>query len=172
MLSLISLESTDLMSGMHTGAQLKNLLLWVGVRLSESHLDLLNLLLRKCGHMVGYGLLCFCWLILLRGTFWLRHDYSLSLRGSIQIRRMWWRPLWGVLAVLCTFLVATSDELHQMSIPSRTGTWHDVALDTSAAVISAALVWSRAVWRCRTPPPHPSQVRFSQLPIPSSQHSK
>jgi VanZ family protein len=149
MLSLIALESTDLMSGMHTGEQLKNILLWIGVHLSEPHLELLNHVLRKCGHMVGYGLLCFCWLILLRGTFWLRHDYSLSLKGSIQIQRMWWRPEWAAFAVLCTFLVATSDELNQMSIPSRTGTWNDVVLDTSAAVVSAALVWAKASWRCR-----------------------
>ena len=48
----------------------------------------------------------------------------------MKVRRILWRPEWAALAVLCTFLVAAADELHQMSIPSRTGTWRDVALDT------------------------------------------
>ena len=124
-------------------------MLWAGVHLREWQLELLNLVLRKSGHMVGYGLLCFCWLMLLRGTYWLQHDYINSLRGRMKMRRMWWRPEWAGLAVLFTFLVAAADELHQMSIPSRTGSWRDVALDTSAGVVSAALVWAKAVWVCR-----------------------
>jgi len=149
MLTLIKLESTDMMSGARTGAELQRLLLWVGIHVHGHQLELLNLVFRKGGHMVGYGLLCFCWLMLLRGTYWLQHDYSHSLKGSIQVRRMWWRAEWAGLAVLCTFLVAASDELHQMGIASRTGTWHDVVLDTSAAVLSVALVWARATWRCQ-----------------------
>ena len=60
MLTLIALESTDTMSGAHTGEHLRHLLLWVGIHLGERQLELLNLVLRKAGHMVGYGLLCFC----------------------------------------------------------------------------------------------------------------
>jgi VanZ family protein len=149
MLALISLESTDMMSGAHTGQHLRHVLLWVGVHLSNRQLDLLNLVMRKSGHMLGYGLLCFCWLLMLRGTYWVQHDCASSLKGSIQVQHMWWRSEWAGLAVLCTVLVASVDELHQMSIPSRTGTWHDVFLDTSAAVVSATMVWAKAVWRCR-----------------------
>jgi VanZ family protein len=151
MLTLIRLESTDVMSGLNTGEHLAQLCLFIGIHLHGQQLGLLNLVLRKCGHALGYGLLCFCWLLLLRGTYWLQHDYSRSLRGSIQVKRMWWRAEWAGLAVFCTFLVAASDELHQMSIPSRSGTWHDVALDTSAAVVSVILVWIKAVRRCREP---------------------
>jgi hypothetical protein len=154
MLTLIKIESTDAMSGLHTGEHLQRVCLWIGLHLSESQLDLLNLLMRKSGHAIGYGLLCFCWLLLLRGTYWLQHDYSRFQKGSIQVRRIWWRPEWAALAVLCTFLVATSDELHQMSIPSRTGAWRDVVLDTTAAVVSVALVWAKAVWSCREPKPN------------------
>ncbi len=107
------------------------------------------MVLRKSGHMVGYGLLCFSWLMLLRGTYWLQHDYVNSLKGRLKVRRILWRPEWAGLAVLCTFLVAAADELHQMSIPSRTGTWRDVALDTSAGVLVVALVWAKAAWLCR-----------------------
>ncbi len=148
MLTLIKLESTDMMSGEHTASHLRHILLWAGIHLNWAQLELLNKVVRKSGHMVGYGLLCLCWLLLLRGAYWLQHDYKLTLRGSIQILRMWWRREWAGLAVFCTFVVAASDELHQMEIPSRTGSWRDVALDTSAAVVLVLLAWAKAAWRC------------------------
>ncbi len=150
MLTLITLESTDMMSGVHTGARLRDLLLWAGVHLGQARLELLNAVLRKSGHIIGYGLLGFSWLLLMRGSYWLQHDLSPSLKSTMQVRRLWWRVEWAVLAVLFTFLVAAADELHQMSIPSRTGCWSDVALDTGAAVAAAALVWSKAAWVCRS----------------------
>jgi hypothetical protein len=137
------------MSGAHTGERLRCLLLWVGVHLGGQQLELLNLVVRKSGHMIGYGLLCFCWLLLLRGAYCLQHGYPHSFKGGFAVLRTLWRAEWAALAVLCTFLVAVSDELHQMSIPSRTGSWRDVALDTSAAMVAAALVWARAAWLCR-----------------------
>jgi hypothetical protein len=164
MLTLIKLESTDLMSGGHTSDFLGKVLLGLGIHLGGQKLELLNFALRKSGHAMGYGLLSFCWLILFRGAYWLQHDCVRSLKGSIQVRRIWWRPEWAGLAILCTFLVAAADELHQMSIPSRTGNWHDVALDSTAGVIATLLVLAKAEWRCREKqpnipaPPYPPQV--------------
>lgn len=169
MLTLIKLESSDLMSSAHTAVHLRHLLLWIGVHLDEGQLALLNGVVRKSGHMLGYGLLSFCWLWLLRGSYWLQHGYLSSVKGSIQVRRLRWRAEWAGLAVLFSFLVAATDELHQMSIPSRTGCWSDVALDTSAAVIAAALVLAKAVWICRSkqpnpPPPHEFHTKFPPKP--------
>jgi hypothetical protein len=152
MLTLITLESSDMMSGAHTAAHLKRLLLWAGIHLAAGQLNLLNAVLRKGGHILGYGMLCFCWLLLLRGAYWLQHGHLRSMKSSIQVWRLWWRAEWAGLAVLFTFLVAAADELHQMGIPSRTGCWSDVALDTSAAVAAAALVWAKAAWICRGEP--------------------
>jgi len=152
MLGLITMESTDTMSGGHTLRHLRLVLLWLGIHLSNPSLELLNLVLRKSGHMLGYGLLCFFWLLLLRGTYWLQHEYSKSLQGSLHVRRMWWRTEWAGLAVFCTFLVAAADELHQMSIPSRTGSWWDVAIDTSAGLAAVLLVRAKAGWLCRDEP--------------------
>lgn len=149
MLTLITLESTDAMSGAHTGKLLARLLLWLGHPLRQDLLDLVNMAMRKTGHLVGYGLLCVTWLLMLRGTYWLRHEYQLCLKGGIQIRRLWWRRVWGALAVLATFTVACSDEFHQMSIPSRTGCWRDVWLDTFAALLAMSLFRARARSRCR-----------------------
>jgi VanZ family protein len=157
MLTLIKLESTDSMSGAHTHRFLERWMLWIGISMHGEPLDLLNMVVRKSGHMLGYGLLCLSWLFLLRGSYWLSHEYQLCLSGSIKVRRLWWRPEWGTLAVLLTFVVACADEFHQMSIPSRDGCWGDVGIDTSAALIAAALIWLRASWRCRsTPAPNQS----------------
>jgi len=152
MLTLIRMESTDAMSGGRTFRLVVHALQVLGIHLSYPHLELLNLVLRKSGHMLGYGLLCFCWLLLMRGTYWLQHEYKRSLQGSIHVRRMWWRAEWAWLSVFLTFLVASADELHQMSIPSRTGSWWDVTLDTSAGVVALALVWVKARWLCRNEP--------------------
>jgi hypothetical protein len=149
MLSLIGLESTDTMSGHNTFHLLSWLTQALGLSLSQGHLQLANLVMRKGGHTVGYGLLCLSWLLLLRGTSWLRHDYKRAQRDSMQAWKMWWRPEWAALAALLTFSVATADELHQMSIPSRSGSWWDVALDTCAGLIVLSLINLRARSRCR-----------------------
>jgi hypothetical protein len=152
MLTLICMESTDRMSGGNTFHLLQHVLLWAGIHLSVPHLHLLNLVMRKSGHMLGYGLLCFCWMLLLRGSCWLQHEYKPARRGRLQVWKMWWRAEWAVLAVFLTFCVASADELHQMSIPSRSGSWWDVTLDTSAGLIMLALVWAKARWLCRNQP--------------------
>jgi VanZ family protein len=40
-----------------------------------------------------------------------------------------------------TALVASLDEWHQTFIPSRTGRWQDVVLDSSAALTIQVLLW-------------------------------
>jgi VanZ family protein len=152
MLLLIRLESTDGLSGEHTASHLEHLLRWLGLHPSHRHLELVNLVLRKCGHLLGYGMLGGSWFLLLRGSYWLPHGYKRMLRGSIQLMRIWWRVEWAGLAVLFTFLVASADELHQMEIPSRSGSWTDVAIDTSAAIAAMLLVRARARWHCRYTP--------------------
>ncbi len=86
--------------------------------------------LRKTGHVVGYGMLS---LLLLRG--WratLGRVHALLLRAVL-------------LSWLGTVFVAAMDEWHQSYIPSRTGTVHDVALDTVAGVafLLVAYFWLR-----------------------------
>jgi VanZ family protein len=42
--------------------------------------------------------------------------------------------------VLGTLLVASLDEWHQTFLPSRTGRWQDVVLDTSAGIAAQVLL--------------------------------
>ena len=146
MLALIRLESSVAMSGGRTAHLLGTLLMSMGIHISHRQLDILNLLLRKSGHMLGYGTLCFLWMMLLRGAYWLHHEYRRRKQGHIPVLRMWWRPEWATLALVLTFLVATADELHQMRLPGRNGSWHDVALDTFAGALALGALW----WEART----------------------
>jgi VanZ family protein len=148
MLSLIAVESTEMMSGAHTGHMLGRLVAWLGHPLPEQAIERLNFVLRKCGHVVGYGLLCASWLLLLRGSYWLRHEYQLLIRRGLQIERIWWRPVWGAVAVFATSFVASADEFHQMSLPGRTGAWHDIALDSCAAFAAMLLFRAKALGHC------------------------
>jgi VanZ family protein len=56
-----------------------------------------------------------------------------------------WTPRWAAIAILGTALVASLDEWHQSFIPSRTGRWQDVALDTCAGMGAQLLLlwWMR-----------------------------
>jgi len=141
MLGVIKMESTAAWSGVETHGILARLMTQLGISFGGAQLELLNLALRKTGHMIGYGLLCYTWFLLLRGAYWFQHEYQRSLTGSIVIRRLWWRAEWAALAVFCTFLVSVADETHQMAIALRTGRMHDVALDTAAAILVVGLLW-------------------------------
>ncbi len=51
-----------------------------------------------------------------------------------------WTMLWANIAILGTALVASLDEWHQSFIPSRTGRWQDVVLDTCAGIAAQILI--------------------------------
>ena len=129
-IGLIAFESTDFFSAEHTS----NVLYTIWTRLFGD-INFYKFLvfhhyLRKSGHVVGYGMLS---LLLLRGwraTF--AHAHTFLLRAAL-------------LSWLGTVSVAAIDEWHQSYIPSRTGTWRDVALDTVAgmAFLLAAYFWLR-----------------------------
>lgn len=114
---MILAASSDVFSASHTGGWIEIVISWLGPSLSPQALDLLNQILRKLGHVTAYGILS-----------------ALSFR-ALRGGRPQWNPRWAIGAVALTALVASIDEYHQSFIPSRTGTWHDVVLDTSAAIL-------------------------------------
>jgi VanZ family protein len=146
MLCVIALESTDLFSSSHTGSLLSEILRHFHV--SEANLPFVNHAIRKIGHCVGYGFLSFLIFRAFRGTYrFFAQGYEgwISSRitpgQGINIFASLWQPYWAGLALFFTFLVAACDEVHQMGIPSRTGSWWDVALDTSAAFVVQILIY-------------------------------
>lgn len=122
-IAIICGESTNTMGARHTGLWLNQLVTWAGH--ADGPVALLNHILRKSGHFMGYGLL---------GVFFARGWFSLLRRkmvagwSSLRLRA-------GALAILSTAVVASADEIHQMFLPTRGASVEDVLLDTSGAVV-------------------------------------
>lgn len=129
--AVIVLESTPLFSAGHTGHFLRPLLeKWFGA-IPDERWDTIHFSIRKTGHFTGYGIVGLSWL-----RAWLRH-WKTWFRDPVK--RVRWA---GLMAWMCTFLVASYDEVHQSYLPSRTGEPHDVLLDcTGALVFIGVMSW-------------------------------
>lgn len=146
LLGIIAVESTDMMSGEHTG-RLLGFLLHRFHHFSEFvELSVLNHWLRKTGHFVGYGMLSFLIFRAFRGTYRASHEgyYGwLSSRvenvPTVEVFSTLWRAQWAMMGWMGATLVAVLDELHQMTLPSRTGLWSDVVLDSCGALTAQVL---------------------------------
>jgi len=137
MLAVIARESTEAFSGMHTSAWLRPLWQAIFGAVTDTQWLQIHHVLRKTGHFVGYGTLGLTWL---RG--WL-------LAWLVPFRRRAagaWRGWSFVMAICCTAVIASLDELHQTYLSDRTGVVQDVLLDTIGALIFCgvvALFWTR-----------------------------
>lgn len=89
---------------------------------------LLQLLIAKSGHMIGYAGL---------GLLWWR---ALAARLSVSARRRL------ALAFLLTMLYAISDEYHQTFVPGRSGNLIDVLIDAAGAGLA---FWQLRRWQNR-----------------------
>jgi VanZ family protein len=125
-LCVIAIESTDWLSAPHTSRFLYPLLHWL-FGFTPEQFEPIHAILRKTGHVVGYGTLC---VLAFR-----------SFRSASRYPRPRWSMAWARNAVLLTAIVASLDEWHQTFLPSRTGTIHDVFLDTGAALAAQLLVY-------------------------------
>jgi len=79
--------------------------------------------IRKLGHMVGYGML--------NALFFRAWFMTLRIVNE-KMPRPWLAC--SLLAPLSTFLIGSLDELHQGTIPTRTSTPLDVAIDMVGAL--------------------------------------
>jgi VanZ family protein len=150
---VIAIESAFL-SAARTGSFIDPILHWMLPGLSFNQIDHIHEVGRKVGHFIGYGLMSYFFFRAFRGTYHVYHGTENILRrriipaGQRMFEYLWqWR--WAALAILGTALVATADEVHQMGDPTRTGTWWDVLLDSTGALIFQLLVM--AIIRARTP---------------------
>jgi VanZ family protein len=86
--------------------------------------------LRKLGHMAGYGFFS-----------------ALVFRALYLQRRAAVNSLWKLhgYALLATAVIGSMDELHQCFLPGRDGCFDDVAIDTAGAVF-AQLILSLILW--------------------------
>ena len=125
-IGLIAFESTEYLSAQNTGSVLYDLLTRLFGEINFYEFLYWHHLLRKTGHVVGYGMLG---LLLLRGF-----QATLAHRGR-------WIGRAAVFAWLGAAFVAAMDEWHQSFIPSRTGVFSDVLLDSAAGLTALILAY-------------------------------
>ena len=118
-LIVIAIESTTYLSGRNTSRILYPIFHFL-FGIDRAHFEPWHHFLRRTGHVIGYALL----------SIFLFRAWRETL--ARQTRR--WTFRWSALAVLGTLIVASLDEWHQSYLPSRTGRWQDVVLDTSAGI--------------------------------------
>ena len=125
-LGLIAGESTNLGSADNTSRILYPLLhLLIG--LDPFRFETWHFYIRKCGHFVGYFMLS--WLLF---RAW---------KATLPSATRSWTLRWAGIAFFMTALVASLDEWHQTFLPSRTGTFRDVVLDSTAAFVGQAVIF-------------------------------
>jgi VanZ family protein len=134
-LAIITLESTNIGSSEHTARFLYPIFAFL-FGLDPARFAIWHALMRKAGHFVGYFILSVLLFRSWRATF-----PRLSTRWCLQ---------WAAVAFLSTALVASFDEWHQSFLPSRTGTFRDVVLDSSAAVVAQIVLFITLKARSRT----------------------
>jgi VanZ family protein len=126
---VICMESTKTMSAAHTGQWLLTVCHWLWGQTATPALETANFVLRKLGHFCGYGILA---LLFRRGWY-----YTL-MQSGVRSRLPFSS---GALGVICTFVVACADELHQSFLPGRTSSFHDVLIDTTGAIVFNVGFW-------------------------------
>ena len=119
-MGLMFFGSTDLLSAEHTSRFLTPFLRWLDPDVSRRTIAQVHLLVRKAAHVTEYAILAG---LLFR-----------ALRGSID---GFWRR--AALVFVPVMLFATADEYHQRFVPSRTGSFYDVLVDGSGALLGIAL---------------------------------
>jgi VanZ family protein len=126
-LIVIAVESSALLSSHNTGRILYPLLHFL-FGLDLERFEDWHFYIRKGGHVVGYGILS---VLLFRA-------WRATLPAMSNVN---WTLRWSAIAILGTAIVASLDEWHQSFIPSRTGRWQDVVLDTCAGIAAQILIF-------------------------------
>lgn len=125
-MAIIAVESTKYLSSDNTSHYLFPILHFL-FGISAKAFAPYHFYLRKLGHFTGYFILSF---LLFRA--W---------RATLPSVRSWMLR-WATIAFFMTALVASLDEWHQTYLPSRTGTIHDVLLDSAAGLTAQIVIAS------------------------------
>ena len=139
-MAVIVIESTDYLSAEHTGRFLYPILHFL-FNLDRAHFRVWHHYIRKTGHFVGYFIL----------SALLFRAWKATLRWP-----SFWEMRWATIAFFMSALVASLDELHQTFLPSRTGAFRDVVLDSMGALTAQALIF--LYWRRRSMRADPAGV--------------
>jgi VanZ family protein len=110
--------SSGTFSADNTGGVFAPLLGWLLPWVSPATIEVIHGLVRKAAHVTEYAVLA---------ALWLR---AFSRSGVVRPPSAAW------LALIVSVAVAMADEIHQATVPSRTGSARDVVIDTLGAVVA------------------------------------
>ncbi len=139
-LGVIRMESTDTASAANTTVVLYKVIAVIAPHVQPSLVQQLDEVLRKSGHFLGYGILSVLVFLALRNTNRDRVRPLLCRTWGTYLSDLW-RAEWVLIGMLATVVTASFDEIHQTFIPSRTGRWQDVVLDTIGAAALQLVVY-------------------------------
>lgn len=105
---------------------------------------MLDLLIKKSGHVIEYTLLGLLAARAWYGMLKLTSDaHAAAAHGDdAPDNPGWLKP--AILAIALGCLYAISDEAHQRLVPTRNGQIQDVILDAAAVILGVSLLW---LWR-------------------------
>jgi VanZ family protein len=153
-LGVIRLESTSFASARNTFHLLYRVLFFIFGTIDVRLVLELDHFLRKSGHLIGYAILSGLTYLALRNTYRDRFRPLLKAGWGNSLGHCW-RSEWSAIALLLTIVTASLDEIHQSSLPFRTGRWQDVLIDTSGAVVLQVIIYLgcrlRAAWVNKQP---------------------
>jgi len=115
--------STGNFSSDHTSRYIVPFLRWLLPHASLSTIFFLHLAIRKSAHVTEYFI------------------FSVLLWRGIRIAGSRWQFRWALLAVIIAAVYAASDEFHQIFVPGRSASVHDVMIDTSGAILAQIVIW-------------------------------
>jgi VanZ family protein len=124
-MALIFSASADSHSYQHSSRIFEPLLRWLFPQMSQTHIDEIHHIFRKCGHLAEYAILA---LLLWR-----------ALNQSKNLPPWSWPRVQGTLLLVC--LYAATDEFHQSFVPTRTSLVSDVFIDTAGGAIGLLAPW-------------------------------
>ena len=128
-IAIIVWESTERFSSANTSAPLRHLWeLWAGP-VSDQVWLLIHHHIRKAGHVLGYGLL----------SGFIFRAWFLTINLASALRVLAWQVS-TVIALACTLIIATADEIHQKFLISRSSSPRDVAIDMAGALTAQLLI--------------------------------
>ena len=121
--AFIFIASTNTFSSEHTQTVVIGVLHTLLPYAGAATLETLHELVRKSAHVGEYFV------------------FGALLYRAIRTPAEGWRWSWAFLALLIAALYASSDEMHQIIVPSRGASVWDALLDTSGATLAQMTVW-------------------------------
>jgi len=125
-MTLIFTASSDSHSSEHSSRFVEPLLHWLFPHMSQTHIEDIHLVIRKCAHLTEYAILA---LLVWRALH----------QSKTNLPTWSWPKVGGTLLIV--FLYSSSDEFHQSFVPTRTAQFSDVVIDTSGAAIGLLALW-------------------------------